>query len=247
MVENTSYTIIHIDQTGSTNNYATSQIRENGIKNKTVFLAYNQTSGRGQQNNHWESEPGKNLTFSIFLKPQFLDIARQFMLSKVVCLGLVALLSEFVNNVKIKWPNDIYIGDKKICGILIENAVMKGQINQSIIGVGLNVNQTVFLSDAPNPVSLKQLTGKEYNIDELLDKLIVHFEHFYQKLEAGLYEEIDKLFLDKLYRLNEYHPFRDKKHKYTGKITGVNEIGQLQIKEKTGEVHEYHFKEVEYL
>ena len=241
------HAIIRIERTESTNNYATSQVRVNEVKAGTVFLAYSQTSGRGQLNNQWESEAGKNLTFSIFLKPYFLHIRKQFLLSKVVCLGIEAFLSEFVDQVKIKWPNDIYVGDQKICGILIENAVMNANIKHSVVGIGLNINQSGFFSDAPNPISLKMITGTEYDLDEMLSELLKQIDHFYQELAIGKYDEIDKLFHERLYRLNEWRTYKDETHEYQGKIVGVNEIGQLKIQEKEGELHEYHFKEVAYL
>ncbi len=247
MCHNIGHTIIKIERTVSTNNYATSQVRENETKAGTVFLAYDQTAGRGQLTNRWESEAGKNLTFSVFLRPVFLDIHKQFMLSKVVCLGLESFLSQFVEGVKIKWPNDIYVADQKICGILIENAIMNGQISQSVIGIGLNINQTRFLSDASNPVSLKMLTGNDYALDDLLTGLLKEFDHYYQQLVAGNFNLLDHEFQQQLYRLEEWHPFKDEKHHYTGKIIGVNEIGQLKIEERDGPVHEYHFKEVAYL
>ncbi|WP_423129118.1 biotin--[acetyl-CoA-carboxylase] ligase [Gaoshiqia sp. Z1-71] len=241
------HTIVRIESTPSTNNYATSQVRENEVEAGTVFLTYRQTAGRGQLSNVWESETGKNLTFSIFLQPAFLDIRRQFLLAKVVCLGLEAFLSELTGQVTIKWPNDIYAGDRKICGVLIENAIMHGQISQSIVGIGVNINQTRFVSDAPNPVSLKMLTGRTYDPDVLLTGLLLKISFFYRKLENGRYRELDEAFLQKLYRLNEWHTYRDETHQYTGRIIGLNEIGQLKIEEKDGPVHEYHFKEVAYL
>lgn len=236
-----------IESTESTNNYASKQVRENEVEGGTVFLTYNQTAGRGQLSNRWESEQGKNLTFSIFLRPDFLEISKQFMLSKVICLGLETFLSRLVDGVKIKWPNDIYVGDQKICGILIENAVMNGQITQSIVGVGLNINQTEFLSDAPNPVSLKQLKGKDYNLEEVFGELLKEFDHWYDKLVEGNYQEIDDAFMNRLYQFNEWHNYKDKEHIYLGKIKGVNTIGQLVIQEDTGRLWEYHFKEVKYL
>lgn len=240
-------TILRIKRTESTNNYATGQVRENEVKTGTVFLAYEQTSGRGQHANRWESEAGKNLTFSIYLCPEFLNIRKQFMLSKVICLGIKAFLGDYVDEVKIKWPNDIYVGTRKICGILIENAVMNGLLNQSIIGIGLNINQVQFLSEAPNPVSLKSITGVEYDLDEMIDKLLIHINHFYKKLVTAQFNELDREFYENLYRLNEWYSYKDENHEYTGKIIGVNEIGQLKIQEKDGSVHEYHFKEVAYL
>ncbi|HKJ42229.1 MAG TPA: biotin--[acetyl-CoA-carboxylase] ligase [Sunxiuqinia sp.] len=247
MSQHIGETIIYIESTKSTNNYASEQVRENEVEGGTVFLTYNQTAGRGQLANTWESEPERNLTFSIFIRPDFLEIARQFMLSKVVCFGLQQFLSRYVDRVTIKWPNDIYVGDRKICGILIENAVMNGKITQSIIGVGLNVNQTEFLSNAPNPVSLKMLTGRKHDLKELISELLETVDHSYRKLANGQFKAIDKGFLNNLYHFQSWHSYKDKDHSYTGKIVGVNSIGQLRIQEKDGPVWEYHFKEVEYL
>jgi BirA family biotin operon repressor/biotin-[acetyl-CoA-carboxylase] ligase len=247
MFQHIGHTIIPVSSTESTNNYATSQVAVNEVKEGTVFLAYEQTAGRGQLNNRWESEAGRNLTFSIFLQPAFLDIHRQFMLSKVISLGLEAFLSHYTAPVKIKWPNDIYAGNRKICGILIENAVMSSTISQSIVGIGLNINQTNFCSAAPNPVSLKMITGKDYDLDVMLYELLNEIDAFYLKLQTGLFDELDRAFHEKLYRLNEWRTYKDETHEYSGEIIGVNTIGQLQIREKDGPVHEYHFKEVEYL
>jgi BirA family biotin operon repressor/biotin-[acetyl-CoA-carboxylase] ligase len=247
MCQHIGKTIVYIECTESTNNYASRQVRENEVKAGTVFLAYEQTGGRGQHRNHWEAEAGKNLTMSIFMQPFFLDIRRQFMLSKAVCLGVQAFLNLYVEGVKIKWPNDIYVGGRKICGILIENAVMNGIITQSIIGTGLNINQTEFLSEAPNPVSLKMITGEDYHLDEMLTGSLKAIDNFYQKLEAGQLDELDHAFYQNLYRLNEWHQYRDETRQYTGRIIGVNQIGQLKIQEQNGPVWEYHFKEVAYL
>ncbi|MFV0378288.1 MAG: biotin--[acetyl-CoA-carboxylase] ligase [Mangrovibacterium sp.] len=239
--------IVRLERVGSTNNYASGQLRENEIEEGTVFLAVSQTAGRGQQTNQWESEDGKNLTFSLILRPAFLEIKDQFMLSKVVCLGLHRFLSDYVDDVRIKWPNDIYVGDRKICGILIENAIMGARFSTSVIGIGLNINQLVFLSDAPNPVSLAQLTGQQYNHDKLLNELLAAIGHYYSLLRNGETETINKAFHENLYWLNEWCPFKDEAHCYTGKICGVNEIGQLRVQEQDGPMHDYHFKEVSYL
>lgn len=247
MSRSIGHTIISVRSTESTNNYATSQVRENETEEGTVFLAYEQTSGRGHLANKWESEPGKNLTFSIFMRPGFLPLDKTYVLSKVVCLGLESCLSRLVDGVRIKWPNDIYVGDRKICGILIENGIMNGQICQSVIGIGLNVNQKQFFSDAPNPVSLAILTGEEFQLDEILDELLKQIDFYYQLLVDGQYQQLDELFLSKLYRFGEWHSFQDEEHRYVGKIVGINEIGQLRIQEQDGPIHEYHFKEVGYL
>ncbi len=247
MIQHIGHTIVYIRSTESTNNYAINQFAVNEVEEGTVFLAHDQTAGRGQINNRWESEAGKNLTFSILIRPEFLEIQKQFMLSKIVCLGLVSFLNRYTGGVKIKWPNDIYVGDSKICGILIENAVMSGMINQSVMGIGLNINQTIFRSSAPKPVSLKMITGTDYDLDLLIKELLNEIDLFYLKLKKGCYADLDQAFHGNLYRLNEWYAYRDEAHQYTGMITGVNPIGQLRIREKDGPVHEYHFKEVEYL
>jgi len=240
-------TIIYIPDVESTNLYAISQLSGKEVIPGTVFLTDNQTAGRGQLSNQWESESGKNLTFSIFLKPSVIEIKRQFMISKMVCLGIVSFLNDYVDDVKIKWPNDIYVGDRKICGILIENAVMQKNISWSVIGVGLNINQTDFLSDAPNPVSVKNITGKDYDLPMMLDKLLRKIDFYYRELVEGNYEKLDGKFLKYLYRLNEWWNFKDKNREYSGKIIGVNDIGQLLIEEKSGAVNIYNFKEVKFL
>jgi len=240
-------TIISLSDVESTNLYAISQIPGKEVKPGTVFLTYNQTAGRGQLNNKWECESGKNLTFSVFLKPSVVAIQKQFMVSKMASLGIVSFLNDYITDVKIKWPNDIYVGDRKICGTLIENAVMQKNIFWSVIGIGININQTVFLSDAPNPVSVKNITGKNYDLPEMLDGLLKKIDFYYSELFEGNYEDLDAKFLKYLYRLNEWNDFADKDHRYKGRIVGVNDIGQLQIEEETGNVNTYNFKEVKFL
>ena len=239
--------IVSLKVTDSTNNYANQQIRENVLSEGTVFLAHEQTAGRGQQKNVWESEPGKNLIFSIVLYPNFLEIRRQFMLSKVVALGVYKALNKHVDSLKIKWPNDIYAGDQKLGGILIENSVICGLLKSAVVGIGLNVNQTVFYSDAPNPVSLQLLTNQHYDCEVILAEILSEINGYYSLLRSGEEEVIDKEFLSVLYRLNEKHFYKAKEEILEGAIIGVNEIGQLLIRKKNGEVQEFHFKEVEFL
>jgi BirA family transcriptional regulator, biotin operon repressor / biotin---[acetyl-CoA-carboxylase] ligase len=239
--------IVRLEVTDSTNNYANQQIRENGLSEGTVFLAHEQTAGRGQQKNVWESEPGENLLFSIVLCPDFLEIRRQFMLSKVVTLGIYKALNKYVDSLKIKWPNDIYAGDQKLGGILIENSVMSGLLKSAVVGIGLNVNQTVFYSDAPNPVSLQLLTNQHYDCEIILSEILSGINGYYSLLREGQEDEIDQEFISVLYRLNEKHLYKSEDEIFEGEIIGVNEIGQLQIRKKNGEVLEFHFKEVEFL
>jgi len=239
--------IVRLEVTDSTNNYANRQIRENTLPEGTVFLAYEQTSGRGQQKNIWESEPGENLLFSIVLCPDFLEIRRQFILSKVVSLGIYMALNKYVGSLKIKWPNDIYAGNRKLGGMLIENSIMNGLLKSSVIGIGLNVNQTVFYSDAPNPVSLQLLTNQHYDCEIILSEILSGINWYYALLRKGHDKVIDQEFISVLYRLNEKHYYKAEEEIFEGEIIGVNEIGQLQIRKNDGEVLEFHFKEVEFL
>lgn len=241
------YQIIRLQTTESTNNYANAQIREKGVSEGTVFLAYEQTAGRGQMKNFWESEPGKNLTFSLVLFPDFLEIKRQFMLSKVVSLGIYRALNKYVAQLKVKWPNDIYAGDQKLGGILIENSIMSGLLKSSIIGIGLNVNQMVFRSNAPNPVSLQMLTNQHHDCESLLTEILDEIGAYYSLLKEGDYNLIDREFISVLYRLDEIHQFKSEDEIFSGQIVGVNEIGQLLIQKTEGQLLEFHFKEVEFL
>jgi len=240
-------TIIRLQVTDSTNNYANNQIRSYGVAEGTVFLAYEQKTGRGQSGNFWESEPGKNLTFSIVLYPDFLEIRRQYMLSKVVTLGIYSALNKYVDRLSIKWPNDIYTGNKKLGGILIENSVMSGSLQSSVIGIGLNVNQVHFSSPAPNPASMKTLTNQHFDCELLLTELLTGINRYYSLLRNGDDKEIDKEFISALYLKSKPHLFRSGEEIFNGVITGVNEIGQLQIRKEDGQIAEFHFKEVEFL
>lgn len=247
MNKNIANPIVRILTTDSTNNYANQQIKENNLAEGTVFLTYDQTSGRGQMKNFWESEPDKNLTFSLVLYPDFLEIRRQFMLSKVVTLGIYKALHQYIDQLKIKWPNDIYSENQKLGGILIENSIMSGKLKSTVAGIGLNVNQTVFRSLAPNPVSLQILTNQHYDCEQLLTEVLSGINGYYAMLKQGKEAEIDQAFTRVLYRLNEKHRFKTEDEVFTGEITGVNEIGQLLIRKEDGQMLDFHFKEVEFL
>lgn len=239
--------IVRLNTVDSTNNYANIQLKDNELIEGTVFLAYEQSGGRGQLKNSWESEPGSNLTFSIVLFPVFLDIRSQFMLSKVVTLGIYSALSKYINFLSIKWPNDIYAGDGKLGGILIENSIMNGCIKSSVVGIGINVNQTRFYSDAPNPVSLSMLANKDFDKDSILSEILSGIDFYYSLLKQNEAERINREFLSVLYRFNEKHWFKDEQEQFEGEIVGINKIGQLRIRKSSGKISEYHFKEVEFL
>ncbi|MDP4187625.1 MAG: biotin--[acetyl-CoA-carboxylase] ligase, partial [Bacteroidota bacterium] len=166
----------------STNYFAMNLAMKPDTEEFTVVWADEQTSGRGEGNNFWESEAGKNLTFSIILKPCFLKIEQQFFLSKAISLAIANFLQPIAGHISVKWPNDIYWKNKKICGILIENIVEQNIIRNSIAGIGLNINQEKFLSNAPNPVSLKNIMKQDYDLEFCLKEILLQIERFYQLL-----------------------------------------------------------------
>lgn len=164
--------IVQLDSVGSTSSWLASMGDE--APHGLAVMAREQTAGRGQRGNSWEAEPGMNITLSLMLRPQGLHPGRQFVISQAVSLAIVDLLDTLVpgRKVSIKWPNDIYIDDRKVCGILIENSITGLSITRCIVGIGLNVNQLRFLSDAPNPVSVAQLTGEAYDVGALAERMV---------------------------------------------------------------------------
>jgi len=210
-----------------------------------VIVAENQLKGKGQQGNTWESEPRRNLTLSIFLKPNTL-IQNQFLISKVVSLGIVDfLMDKGLKNVKIKWPNDIYVGSRKIAGILIENLLKGNKVNSSIVGIGLNVNQSKFKSDN-SPTSLINIIGEEQNLEESLNHLLFFIEKNYILLKQQKEVGVNNAYLKYLYGLEEDLPFELDGKKVQGKIKGVSALGKLQVL-INNELKEFNLKEIKFL
>ena len=237
-------TIFRITQTDSTNNYAANQLLTKRLTEGIVYVADSQIDGRGQASGKWESEPGMNLTFSIVLFPDFLEISRQFELSKAISLGVTDYLTALIPDVTIKWPNDIYLEDRKIAGILIENSVRIRTISSCIVGIGLNINQQLFTSGAPNPVSLSQITEKVYNLEDELSNLCRYIDVRYQQLCSGKFREIDDDYTKMLYKRDIWSHYSDENGDFEGKLLGVDLSGQLRIETKSGKVNKYQFKEV---
>ncbi|PCH71512.1 MAG: biotin--[acetyl-CoA-carboxylase] ligase [Bacteroidales bacterium] len=238
--------LVRKNEINSTNNFALELIKTQTPSAGTVVLTLSQTKGRGQRANVWESESGKNLTISIILTPEFLPIPHQFQISLVISLGVYDYLSGYLKNVSIKWPNDIYIGNEKIAGILIEHSVMGSTLSHSICGLGLNINQTKFTSDAPNPTSLAILSNKEYDLDSELTKLLACIENRYFQLVDGKSDELETDYLKFMYWMNETHRFSDKNGEFNGMIAGITEYGQLRV-EAEGIERIYNFKEVSFI
>jgi BirA family transcriptional regulator, biotin operon repressor / biotin---[acetyl-CoA-carboxylase] ligase len=234
------------DQLDSTNNYASTLLMTKRPPEGTVIIANSQTSGRGQSTNKWVSEPYQNLTFSIILYPEFIEVSRQFEISKAISLGVADFLREFVEEVSIKWPNDIYIGKKKVAGILMEYSILKGKISSCIVGIGLNINQIKFISDVPNPVSLCQVTGVIYDLEECLSILLNKLDFRYQQLARQGAGKIGRDYERILYQRDEWALYSAKGENFEGKITGVDRYGLLKIETRHETVLKFDYKEVSF-
>lgn len=221
----------------STSEHALSLLSKSKPSEGTVISTRNQTAGRGQIGSTWESEPGKNITLSIIFYPTFLPATGQFLLSQAISLGVAELLSDYLSDeLKIKWPNDIYAGDKKIAGILIQNAIAGNYLRSSVVGIGINVNQVIFLSDAPNPTSLKLETGVDFDLDEIITALFKAVEAIYLKLKSGKIVHLRENYLQRLYLYRVETLFeRADGFSFIGIIEGVTETGRLIVRSGSSE------------
>ena len=213
----------------------------------TLVVADDQTRGRGQQGNSWETERGKNLTFSLLCHPQFVKASRQFVLSQCMAVAVREALAQYVDDVEVKWPNDIYVGDKKISGTLIECDLQGKVISNCVIGVGINVNQTTFRSDAPNPTSLQLLTGQEQDREAVLASVMNCFQTYYAMLQDGREEEVRLLYRQHLYRREGFHRYADVRGEFMAEIADVEPTGHLHLRFENGNVVRYELKEVRFL
>ena len=236
-----NWKIVHIDETDSTNSWLRKGLTtdEQSDANIVVWAEY-QTAGRGCGTNRWESERGKNLTFSMLIHPKELPATQQFHISMAISLAICEALGQHIGDVSIKWPNDIYWRNGKIGGILIENTLKGSSIMESIIGVGLNVNQRVFKSDAPNPVSMWQICEHETDHEALLKDVLEAFERI-------LGSTIREQYLSKLYRRKGYHPYADKEGAFMAEIVTVEDDGHLVLRDDNGKERQYAFKEVQFI
>jgi BirA family biotin operon repressor/biotin-[acetyl-CoA-carboxylase] ligase len=239
--------IVFRENLPSTNTYASQILRDKNIKEGTIIYTNYQSAGRGYAGNGWESENGKNLLFSILLFPTFVNPADQFIISMAISLGICDFLERFIPACTVKWPNDIYVNNDKIAGILIENTIMGNTLEESVAGIGLNVNQVKFLSDAPNPVSMKKITGTDYDLNDTLTQLASDLDKRYKQLISEKFIQLREEYTAKLFRLNEWAGFRDSKGVFTGRIISVSESGRLQVETKSGSRNDYSFKEVEFI
>ena len=213
-----------------------------------VVWAECQSAGRGQRGHTWHSNEGVNLTFSTVLKPTFLAAVEQFMLSEVVALSLVDALAEYGVECRIKWTNDIYAGDKKIAGVLIEQSLAGDTIARTVVGIGLNVNQREFPTGLPNPTSIVVERGAECERREVLECFLKHLEKWYSRLERGEREVIESAYNYRLYRRDEFHAYAlPSGERFEAAIRGVRATGHLVLEHRDGSFGEYAFKEVEFV
>jgi BirA family biotin operon repressor/biotin-[acetyl-CoA-carboxylase] ligase len=240
--------LVTIKEVDSTNTFLKTLLSNSKpVPEGTVIMAESQYAGRGQQQNKWHSEPGKNLTFSILLTPSFLPVLQQFDLTRVVSLGVYQALKPLLgHHLKIKWPNDIYYDNHKLGGILIETHLQGDKIKNAVIGIGLNVNQEHFEPGAGNAISVKQILHKDYDLRTLLLEICGYIEGYYLNLKAGNFSFVRKTYLDRLYWLNEEKQFQAKGEVFAATIVNVKDEGLLVVENKNG-LQEFSLKEIEFL
>ena len=241
-----THRIIHLDTVDSTNRYLRELDSAEDV-DMLVCVADYQTAGRGQGTNTWESEQDKNLLFSTKIHPAGVQPTKQFILSEACALALKDVLDMMVNDITLKWPNDVYWRDYKLSGTLIETTLAAGGLKDCVFGVGLNVNQRSFHSDAPNPVSLWQILGHELDRNDLLAQIIECMKRRLQQVYEGQYDEIQQTYHAALYRREGWFPYRDAQGSFLARIEGVRPDGHLLLCDEEGREREYAFKEVEFL
>ncbi len=240
---------IKVSQTASTNTYLSRLAAT--LPGGTVIYTPCQTAGRGQKGNSWESEDGKNLTFSLLLKHPPVKARDQFYLSEASALAVVEALTALAGDgFTVKWPNDVYWQDKKICGMLLENSLDGSDIATCIVGIGLNVNQERFVSDAPNPVSLFNITGQEHDLESLLKRVCSRIEQLVNTLDdATAREQLHRQYMAALYRNDgQQHLWEDAAgHRFMASLAGIAPDGTLTLHHEDGTRHDYLFKEVKHI
>lgn len=239
--------IIKLNATSSTNEYFKQMLSVNSIEDFTVVVTDNQTNGRGQMGTKWISESGKNLTFSVLKNDLNLDALQQFKLNIAVSIALYDALQTFnIPNLYIKWPNDILSANHKICGVLIENILVGSRIQQSIIGIGLNVNQILF-DNLPNVSSLKLLLGKNFDLDALLEEILFHLKKYVTNDFLHADKSIN-LYTEKLFRLDKPSTFKNENDElFMGFIKGISPYGKLKVMLEDEILKEFDLKEIKLL
>ncbi|KPM47462.1 biotin--[acetyl-CoA-carboxylase] ligase [Jiulongibacter sediminis] len=237
---------IYLPTCHSTNDWASQKIQSESLDEGTIVLTDNQTHGKGQRGNKWYAEPGKNLTFTLIYKPFFLPVLEQFKLNVAVSLAIADALSVFLKNeeVKIKWPNDIFVGQKKVGGILIESMIAGNVLANSMIGVGVNINQQHF--SVPLATSLKNLTNQTFVKENVLETLCESIEKEYLHLKNGSFALQKERYLDRMFRREEWHIYLENGEEFEGRIKGIGQDGRLLMETRLGLI-QFGNKEFEYI
>lgn len=239
------FNIINITECDSTNAYLSREIINSPLPEWTVISTSFQTKGRGQLTNVWESQKGENILCSILLRPEQLPIKSQFLISQAISVAIVEVLNSYADGFKIKWPNDIYYKEKKIAGILIENTLSSKGLSTCIIGLGLNVNQSQFYSDAPNPISLSNIISKNTNPQTLLKQILDTFASIYQWAYSDV-ERLREQYFNLLLFNGQMRKYSDANGEFLGKIIDVENDGHLIIEDMEGHKRRYAFKEIQF-
>lgn len=237
---------LHVPETDSTMIYLRTHDLEGRNADFSLVTTDFQTAGRGQRGHSWESAPGENLIFSFVCHPRFLEASRQFLLSEALSLAVAEALDHVVPNITVKWPNDIYYGDKKICGMLLEHDLSGSYIDTTITGVGVNVNQDEFTGDAPNPVSLRQILGRSVEREAIMEDILAAFERYYSHIAEGNAGYIENHYSERLYRRYGKHGYHDARGDFEAEIEEILPDGRIVLKDADGNRRVYAFKEVSF-
>lgn len=236
--------IITLTDTASTNDYLLDRVRRQPQWEGVVTTPY-QSAGKGMGTNRWESENGKNLLYSILVHPTWLPVRKQYLLSMAQAVAIYDSVRPIADGFTIKWPNDIYWQDRKLSGTRIDVNISARGLQDMVIGTGINVNQREFRSDAPNPVSLWQITGEEHSVPSLLQSVVSRFEHYYDVLRCGGEDRIVQLYHAALYRGDgKLYPYEDAAGRFMASIKHVDPDGTLHLIRQDGTESTYQFKEV---
>jgi BirA family transcriptional regulator, biotin operon repressor / biotin---[acetyl-CoA-carboxylase] ligase len=247
--------MVDLPEVPSTNAYAQALLSESRPPAGTVVTTFHQTAGRGQIGSHWESEPGKNISLSAIFRPDFIEAKDQFQLNQCISLAVLDLVKNCLPDqpVSIKWPNDIYVGSRKIAGILIQNSLINTQIRSTVAGIGININQTRFASNPPNPTSLRLESGHDFPLDDLVPLLCEHLERRYLQLKAGKIVPLQHDYLRHLYRFGQLAnyqrtsgPTGASEPVFQGTITGIDEMGRLRV-EVDSRIECFDLKEIRFI
>jgi len=236
--------IIYLTETDSTNRYLMALSDAGEAVSGTVAVADFQTAGRGQTGNSWESEPEKNLLFSILYCPAGLPANMPFAIAEITSLAVKYTLDSYLDDITIKWPNDIYYRNNKICGMLIENIISEGKISKSVAGIGININQTNFEGKAPNPVSMAQVAGHEFDRQEVLNLFLKLFATQCARLDSADYDGLHRDYLNSIRRKYGFHRYADSRGEFEAELHDIEPTGHIILRRPDGTPSRYAFKEV---